>query len=50
MRIELPSQSEIIEELVDRVAAQIDLGKPVAFDNALAELRRYHRFVLGLSA
>ncbi|MDB5581510.1 MAG: hypothetical protein JWR80_6686 [Bradyrhizobium sp.] len=50
MRIELPTQSQIIEELVDRVAAQIDSGKPVAFDNALAELVRYHRFVLGLSA
>lgn len=50
MRNDLPSQGQIIEELVDRVATLIDQGKPVAFDNALAELVRYHRFVLGLGA
>lgn len=50
MRTDLPTQGQIIEELVDRVASFIDLNKPVAFDNALAELIRYHRFVLGLGA
>lgn len=50
MRTELPTQAQIIEELADRVASQIDLGKPVAFDNALEELIRYHKFLLGLSA
>jgi len=50
MRIELPTQSQIVEELADRVANQIDAGKPVAFDGALEELVGYHRFVLGLSA
>lgn len=50
MEIELPTQGQIVEELADRAAAQIDLGKPVAFDNALQELVRYHRFLLGLGA
>lgn len=50
MRSELPTQAQIIEELADRVAAQIDQRRPVAFDGALEELVRYHRFLLGLGA
>jgi hypothetical protein len=50
MRIELPTQAQIMEELADRVAALMDLRRPVAFDGALDELIRYHRFVLGLGA
>lgn len=50
MRTELPTQAQIIEELADRVAAQINQRRPVAFDGALEELVRYHRFLLGLGA
>lgn len=50
MRNDILTQAQIIEELADRVASFIDQGKPVAFDGALEELIRYHRFVLGLNA
>lgn len=50
MRDDLPTPDQIMEELADRAVAQIDRRAPVAFDGALGELVRYHRFVLALSA
>jgi hypothetical protein len=50
MRDDLPTPEQIMEELADRVIAQIDRRAPVAFEGALDELVRYHRFLLGLHA
>lgn len=50
MRDEFTRPEEILEELVDKTAAQIERQAPVAFDGAFAELTRYHRFLLALSA
>jgi len=50
MKDELPEPDQILEELADRVIAQIDRRAPVAFEGALEELVRYHRFLLGLYA
>ena len=50
MRNEFPSPEEILEELADKVAAQIERLAPVAFDNAYREMTRYHRFLLALGA
>ena len=50
MRRELPVSKEILEELADKAAAQIDRLAPVAFDAALDELARYHRFLLSVNA
>jgi hypothetical protein len=50
MRRELPDSSEILEELADKAAIQIDRLAPVAFDAALDELIRYHRFLLSVNA
>ncbi|MBB4440782.1 MULTISPECIES: hypothetical protein [Rhizobium] len=47
---DLPRPDQIIEELADKVRAQIDRDAPVAFDSALSEMTQYHRFLLGLSA
>ncbi len=47
---DLPSPEQIIEELADKVRAQIDRDAPVAFDSALREMTQYHRFLLGLGA
>lgn len=47
---DLPSPEQIIEELADKVRAQIDRDAPVAFDSALGEMTQYHRFLLGLGA
>jgi hypothetical protein len=46
MRLDLPSPDQILEELGDKAAAQIDQLAPVAFDAALDEMTRYHRFLL----
>jgi hypothetical protein len=46
----LPTPDQILEELADKVAAQIDRLAPVAFDNAYREMVRYHRFLLALNA
>jgi hypothetical protein len=46
----LPTPAEILEELVDRAALQIDNLAPVAFDAAVKELTRYHRFLLIVNA
>ena len=50
MRRELPAPKEILEELADKAALQIDRLAPVAFDAALDELTRYHRFLLCVNA
>lgn len=47
---DLPSPEQIIEELADKVRANIDRDAPVAFDSALREMTEYHRFLLGLGA
>lgn len=46
---DLPNPEEILEELADRAAHQIDRSAPVAFESALKELVRYHRFLLALN-
>ena len=46
----LPSPDQILEELADKTAVQIDRRAPVAFDAALDEMTRYHRFLLAVSA
>jgi hypothetical protein len=50
MKADLPTPTEILEELADRVAQQIDRRAPVAFDSALSEMTRYHRFLLSANA
>src|SRR3954467_1754277 len=50
MRTELTRPEEILEELTDKTAAQIERLAPVAFDSAFREMTRYHRFLLALSA
>ncbi|MBC2664230.1 hypothetical protein H7F51_01720 [Novosphingobium flavum] len=50
MKSELPSPEEILEELADKVAAQIERLAPVAFDRAVREMTRYHRFLLAVGA
>lgn len=50
MNHELPTPDQILEELADKVAAQIDRLAPVAFNAALDELVRYHRFLLSLNS
>ncbi len=46
----LPSPDEILEELADKAALQIDRLAPVAFGSALREMTRYHKFLLALNA
>lgn len=50
MRSELTRPDEILEELADKTAAQIERLAPVAFDSAFREMTRYHRFLLALGA
>jgi hypothetical protein len=50
MNRDLPTPAQILEKLADRVAAQIDRQAPLAFDEALDEMTRYHRFLLRLNA
>lgn len=50
MRHDLPTPNDIFEELADKTAVQIDRFAPVAFDKALLEMLRYHRFLLALNA
>lgn len=50
MKSDLPTPEQILEELADKVAVQIDRLAPVAFDSALGELLRHHRFLLAISA
>jgi len=49
MKHDLPTPEQILEELADKVAAQIERSAPVAFDNAMEELLRYHEFLLSLN-
>ncbi len=49
-RRDLPTPGQILEELADKTAAQIDRMAPVAFDDAWREMTRYHRFLLALNA
>lgn len=46
----LPTPTEILEELADKTALQIERLATVSFDNALSEMVRYHRFLLALYA
>ena len=50
MTTDLPAPADILEELADKVVAQIERLAPVAFDHSLDELTTYHRFLLALSA
>ncbi|WP_157016636.1 hypothetical protein [Mesorhizobium xinjiangense] len=50
MKHDLPTPDQIMEELADKAAVQIDRLAPVAFDAALDELIRYHQFLLSLNA
>jgi hypothetical protein len=50
MRRELPALSQILEELANKAALQIDRLAPVAFDAALDELTQYHSFLLNVNA
>lgn len=50
MKRDFPTSDEILEELTDKAAAQLDRLAPVAFDDALREMVRYHRFLLALDA
>jgi hypothetical protein len=50
MRTELTRPDEILEELADKTAAQIQRLAPVAFDSAFREMTHYHRFLLALGA
>lgn len=47
---DLPTPEQILEELADKTAAQMDRRAIVAFDGALREMTRYHRFLLALNA
>jgi hypothetical protein len=49
-RRDLPTREQILEELADKAAAQIERLAPVAFDAAWSEMTRYHRFLLALNA
>src|SRR5262245_19749568 len=46
MRIVSPQPSDILEELADKVIAQIDRLALTGFESALDEMVRYHRFLL----
>jgi len=46
MRHELPRPAEILEELGDKVVAQIDRLAVTSFTAALKEMTEYHRFLL----
>lgn len=50
MRTEFTRPEEILEELADKTAVQIERLAPVAFDRAFREMTRYHRFLLGIGA
>ncbi|ADV11986.1 hypothetical protein [Mesorhizobium ciceri] len=50
MNRDLPTPAAILEELADKVAANIDRLAPVAFDGAFREMIRYHKFLLALNA
>jgi hypothetical protein len=50
MMHDFPGPEEILEELSDKVALQVDRLAPIAFDKAFREMDRYHRFLLALSA
>ncbi|OCJ05379.1 hypothetical protein A6U86_29400 [Rhizobium sp. AC27/96] len=50
MKRDLPTPEQILEELAGKVAVHIEHSAPVAFDNALDELLRYHEFLLSLNA
>jgi hypothetical protein len=50
MKHDLPSPDQMLEELADKAAAQLNKLAPVAFDAALNELTRYHRFLLSVYA
>jgi hypothetical protein len=47
---DLPTPEQILEELADKAVTQIDKLASVAFDAALNEMVRYHRFLLSIYA
>ncbi|AYV45181.1 hypothetical protein CFHF_03780 [Caulobacter flavus] len=50
MRGDRPTATQILEELADKVVAQIERGASVSFQDAFDEMTGYHRFLLGLNA
>ncbi|MDX0542054.1 hypothetical protein GOC91_03350 [Sinorhizobium medicae] len=50
MTRDAPTSEQIMEDLANKVALQIERLASVAFDRALDELIRYHRFLLSLNA
>lgn len=50
MARDLATPDQILEELADRVVAQIDRRAPTGFESALDELTDYHAFLLDLYA
>jgi hypothetical protein len=49
MKGDRPTPEQILEELANKVAVQIDRLAPVAFDAAFAELIRHHRFLISIN-
>ena len=50
MKRDSPAPKDILEELADNTAEQVERLAPVAFDNTFSEMLAYHRFLLALSA
>lgn len=50
MADDLPTTDQILEELADKAARHIDSMTPVAFESALDEMIRFHRFLLMANA
>jgi len=50
LKLDLPAPDQILEDLADQAAGHIDDLAPTAFDDALAELTEYHKFLLSLNA
>ena len=47
---DLPTSNQILEELADKTAAQIERRATVAFDSAWREMTGYHRFLLAINS
>ena len=49
MKTDLPGPEDVLEELAEKTAAEIDRLAPLGFDRSLQEMANYHRFLLRLS-
>ena len=49
MRTDLPGPEDVLEELAEKTAAEIDRLAPLGFDRSLQEMANYHGFLLRLS-